>query len=112
MADTTLKLGISMLETPTLNLKRQDEPGKIQEGAKQFEALLISQMLRTAREAGGAGGWLGTEEEAGQTLGEIAEQQLSQVIAGQGGFGLTKLIRQGLEHQSKAEPGTPKAASD
>jgi Rod binding domain-containing protein len=66
-------------------------PTKIEGAAKQFEALMIAQMLRTARE--------NTEDadSTGSTMLDVADQQFSQVLANNGGFGLAKLIVNGLQ---------------
>ncbi len=80
-----------------------DSPDKIRQAAQQFEAVLIGEMMKTTREAGG-GGWLGTgEDEAGSTMSELAEQQLAQLMAAQGGFGLATLAEQGLTRQSQPQ---------
>jgi Rod binding domain-containing protein len=55
---------------------------------KDFEALLIAQMLRSAREGG---------EEAANATMEFAEQQLAGVIAANGGLGLGSLVMKGLD---------------
>jgi Rod binding domain-containing protein len=57
--------------------------------AQQFEALLIAQMLRSAREGNGAG-------EASDTLTEFAEQKLAESLSVSGGLGLARLIEDGL----------------
>jgi len=66
-------------------------PTKVEGAAKQFEALLIAQMLRTARE--------NTEDEdsTASTMLDVADQQFSQVLANNGGLGLAKLIVNGLD---------------
>ena len=121
--DAGLKLALPLLPSMKPDpAERNDttartDPAKTREAAEQFEALLIGQMLRTAREASGAGGWLGTEEEAGQTYGELAEQQVAQALAARGGFGLADLIWKGLENQAQRGTGesrapAPGAASD
>jgi Rod binding domain-containing protein len=63
---------------------------KVEGAAKQFEALMIAQMLRTARED--------TEDgnSSSSTMLDVADQQFSQVLANNGGFGLAKLIVKGL----------------
>jgi Rod binding domain-containing protein len=73
---------------------------KVKGAAEQFEALMIGQLMKTAREAGSSG-WLGTgeEDQAGQTGMDMAEQQLASVMAKSGGLGLTKFITQGLERK-------------
>ncbi|MCS7043044.1 MAG: hypothetical protein NZR01_09650 [Bryobacteraceae bacterium] len=68
---------------------------------QQFEALLIGQMLRSMREAGGSS-WAGSEGgEAGLGLMEMAEQQLALAMAAAGGLGLAKMADQALG----GEPG-------
>jgi Rod binding domain-containing protein len=67
----------------------------LNESARQFEALLIGQMLRSARESGG--GWFGGgEDEASSSAVGMAEEQLSQALAAQGGLGLSRMIAEGL----------------
>ena len=71
-------------------------PEAFRAAAEQFEALLLGQMLRSMREAGGCG-WLGTgEQEAALSLMEMAEQCLAAALASQGGFGLARLVEQAL----------------
>jgi Rod binding domain-containing protein len=62
----------------------------VEGAAKQFEALMIAQMLRTARE--------NTEDQdsSGSTMLDLADQQFSQVMANNGGLGLAKLVVQGI----------------
>jgi flagellar protein FlgJ len=74
----------------------KESPETIKKAAEQFEALLIGQILKSARE-GGSSGWLGTgEDEAGQTGVDMAEQQFASVLATQGGLGLSKFITSSL----------------
>ena len=62
--------------------------------AKDFEALLIGQMLRSAREEGS--GWLGTDDDdAGSTAYSLGEDQLAKAMAAGGGLGLSKVIAAG-----------------
>ena len=63
--------------------------------AKDFEALLIGQMLRSVREEGS--GWLGTDnDEAGSAAYSLGEDQLAKAMAAGGGLGLSKVIAAGL----------------
>jgi Rod binding domain-containing protein len=66
------------------------KPSKVEDAAKQFEALMIAQMLKTAREE--------TEENdsSGSTMLDLADQHFSQVLANNGGLGLAKLVVKGL----------------
>jgi Rod binding domain-containing protein len=86
----------------------QTKPGKtLDEVASQFEGLLIGQLLKTAREAD-EGGWMGTDaDEAGSSIVELAEQQLASALASHGGFGLAKLVKQGLIQKEKSAGPEP-----
>ena len=77
----------------------KNDPAAIQDAARQFEALLLAQMLRAAREAG-ADGWLGTGEDktASSAMG-LAEEQFAQALSAQGGLGLASLIVSGLAEE-------------
>ncbi|MGA7415369.1 MAG: hypothetical protein WBW33_33155 [Bryobacteraceae bacterium] len=84
--------------TPLSNTQagKHDSPEATAKAASQFEALLIGQFLKSAREAGGSG-WMGTDaEDADAGMIELAEQQLSQALATRGGFGIAKLVAEGL----------------
>lgn len=91
-----------------LSAEKKSSPEGIRAAAAEFEALLVAQMLRSMREAGG-GGWLGCDEQdAAFSLMEMAEQCLATVLAAQGGLGLARLVEQSLADQS-SRPG---ASSD
>jgi flagellar protein FlgJ len=67
--------------------------------ARDFEALLISQMLRSIREEGS--GWLGTgDDDAGATAVGFGEEQLAKALTKGGGLGLSKVIASGLAVKS------------
>jgi len=72
---------------------------RLRDAAQQFEALLIAQLLRSAREAGGPGGWLGSEDAASSPLLEMAEQQVAGLLATAGGLGLASLVAGGLQNK-------------
>ena len=75
---------------------KHDDPTKVKETAQQFEAMLIAQLMKSSRECS-AGGWGGeSEDKAGDSMMDIAEQQLSQVLAARGGLGLANLVIQGI----------------
>jgi flagellar protein FlgJ len=79
--------------------KGKDSPEKTKKAAEQFEALLIGQMLKSAREAGSNGG-LGTgEDNAGHTGMEMAEQQFASLLASKGGLGLSRFITLNLDRK-------------
>jgi Rod binding domain-containing protein len=67
---------------------------KLADAARQFESLLIGNMLRSVRESGG--GWMGGEDQSADSVIEMAEQRFAQLLASGGGLGLSKLVTQGL----------------
>jgi Rod binding domain-containing protein len=92
-----------------------DTPEKIAGVAKQFEALMIGQMLKSAREASG-GGWLGADDDqddqTGSLVMEMAEQGLSQAMAARGGLGIAKMVTANLErHAAKTASSDSEAQS-
>jgi Rod binding domain-containing protein len=75
-------------------------PQTLEAAAKQFEALMIAQLLKEAR--GDEGGWLGSGEEAGNaTAAGLAEEQFAQALAQSGGLGLSAQIVSSLSARAK-----------
>ncbi len=95
--------GIALLSPTTAvpaTPRKTDSPARIRDAAQQFEALLINQILHSARGSGG-GGWLSLGDDAsGDSATDFAEQQLADTLAKQGGFGLSKMIADGLQRES------------
>jgi peptidoglycan hydrolase FlgJ len=76
--------------------RKPDDAAKARDAAQQFEALLIGQILRSARE--GESGWLGSGgDSASSCATDMAEQQLATVLAQRGGLGLAEVIAKGLQ---------------
>jgi Rod binding domain-containing protein len=74
-----------------------DTPQKIGKAATDFEALLIAQMLKSARESGGGiTGDTDEQDETNSTLIELGEQQLAQALSCSGGLGIAKMVIEGL----------------
>jgi Rod binding domain-containing protein len=70
----------------------REDPAKLEDAARQFEALLIGGMLKSARESDGEG-WMGSGTDgATDTALSMADEQLAQAMASRGGLGLAKLI--------------------
>jgi flagellar protein FlgJ len=91
---------------PDSRIGDPSQPGPGLESARQFEALLIGQLLRQAREAS-AGSWLGdSEDSTNSPLLELAEEQFAQLLARKGAFGLSEVIGRALE-QSGQQPDSP-----
>ena len=96
--------GISMAQAdPRLlassSLKTSDNPAKIQDAARQFEGLLLAQILGSVHEEGG---WLGSSDSSSGAAMGFAEQQLAGMIAQKGGLGLSTTIAAGLQRASSA----------
>lgn len=94
----------------SLTGKKVNDPQARKAMAQQFEALLIGQMLRSMREAGGTG-WFGdggSESDVG--LMELAEQQMALAIASGGGLGLAALAEKALaaDHREQRNAGPTK----
>jgi Rod binding domain-containing protein len=59
----------------------------------------------------GSSGWMGGgEDQSGESAMELAEEQFAQALASRGGFGLSRLIIQGLTKPQNAsvDPATAK----
>jgi Rod binding domain-containing protein len=79
----------------------KDTPEKIRKAATDFEALLIAQMLKLAREAGGGiTGDADEQDETNATMLELGEQQLAQALSSSGGLGLAKMVIAGLTNHA------------
>ena len=63
-------------------------PKNAAEAASAFEALLIAQMLRSAREESDA---------SADTMMDVAGQQFARMLANSGGLGLAKIITRSLK---------------
>ncbi len=75
-------------------------PQTVEAAAKQFEALMIAQLLKEAR--GDEGGWLGSGEDSGSaTAAGLAEEQFAQALAQNGGLGLSAQIVSSLSTRAK-----------
>jgi Rod binding domain-containing protein len=93
---------VSAITPSLLHNKPQDSPAKIQHASKDFEALLISQMLKSSRESGGTSltGDEDGEKQENSTLLELGEQQFAQALASSGGLGIAKMVVAGLTNHA------------
>lgn len=83
--------------------RRHESKEEVAKAAGDFEALLISQLLRSAR--GGGEGWMGTGgDQSASSVIEMAEDQLAQAMARSGGMGLARMVIQGLNTTTGARP--------
>lgn len=83
----------------SLQTTQKTPEAKAAGAAKQFESLLIAQMMKSMH--GSGSGWLGTgEDQAGQAAMDFAEEQFASAITNGGGLGLAKVIQEGLNRES------------
>jgi flagellar protein FlgJ len=80
-----------------VSLTPQAKPTKVADAAQQFEALLIGQMLRSAREASHDD----DGDNSSETMMDLANQQFSQLLAKNGGLGMAHMIVEGLGKKEK-----------
>lgn len=89
----------SVMEAGPDKLPSTQDPKKIREAAQQFESLLIGQLLKSAHDASSGDSALGGDQ-AGGSLLDLGEQHFAQLLAQNGGFGMAKLIEQGLRKKA------------
>ena len=96
---------VGWAQIATASQGRSDTQKDVAKAAGDFEALLISQLLRSAR--GGGDGWLGTgDDQSASSLLDMAEDQLAQAMAGSGGMGLAQMVVRGLNASGSANVRT------
>src|ERR1700683_134813 len=74
----------------------EPKPRNAGEAAKQFEAGLIAQMMRSAHDSG-EGGMGSDPDSTSETMWDVAAQQFAKVLANNGGGGLAKLVEKGIQ---------------
>ncbi len=79
---------------------------KLEDATEDFEGLLIGQMLQSIRESA-LGGWQEQKDQSGAVALEMAESQLSKVMASNGGLGLAKSLQQSLKGSTQRGGADP-----
>ena len=74
----------------TTDSKRPDN-AKLKDAAGKFEAMLIAQMLKSARKTD-SGGWSGESDQSTSSIMDMAEQHLGELLGSQGSFGLARMV--------------------
>jgi Rod binding domain-containing protein len=93
---------LNAISTPAAAAEKPEAPAsaKIRDAARQFEALLIAQMLKSVNDS--ERGWMGSgEDTAGSSAMEYAQEMFAQALSANGGLGLSNMIVSGLK------PGDP-----
>jgi peptidoglycan hydrolase FlgJ len=74
----------------------EPKPKTAEGAAKQFESLLIGEMLRSVRETTADDD--DENDNTKQTMLDLADQQFAKVLANNGGLGMAKMIVEGLKN--------------
>jgi Rod binding domain-containing protein len=83
-------------------------PRNALQAARDFEALLVGQLLKAAR-AGDGEGWLGSGSDASAAPAlEFAEEQLASALCARGGLGLATMLAKSLPASDPAALSSPK----
>jgi len=67
------------------------DKAKLKDAAGKFEAMLIAQMLKSARKTD-SGGWSGESDQSTSSIMDMAEQQLADMLGAQGGLGIVQMV--------------------
>jgi len=82
---------------PSASASSGNAPSKmgIGEASRQFEAMLITELLRSAH--GEDSGWLGSGGDGSfSNMTGMAEEYLAQALSARGGLGLAEMVEKGL----------------
>ena len=78
----------------------KDTPEKILNAAKQFESLLVAQMMKSMQDS--EGGWLGTgDDQSASAAMEYGQEAFAQAMSASGGMGLAQMVAAGLQRAAK-----------
>jgi peptidoglycan hydrolase FlgJ len=77
----------------------QPQPKNAASAAKQFESLMIGEMLRSMRESTADDD--DDNDNTKQTMLDMADQQFAQLLANNGGLGMAKMIVTGLNKETQ-----------
>ena len=87
-------------DVTSMAAKPKDDPEKVLNAAKQFESLLVAQMMKSMQDA--EGGWLGTgDDQSSSAAMEYGQEAFAQAMSASGGLGLAKMVADGLHRASK-----------
>ena len=105
---------LPIANTAALDLLSVQAPkaDKLHKAAQEFEALLVGQMLKSAR-PDGSDGWLGSGDSgADGSAMDMAESQLASALSSGRGIGLAAVIERAMQkHPAQNTAETPPANS-
>jgi Rod binding domain-containing protein len=93
-----------------LHPKKPDDPKALHDGAQQFEAFLIAQMLRSVRESAGSEQSTGSDSASTTALG-MADDAFAKALSQRGGLGLGRLVEADVAHAGAAPKHPVKASA-
>ena len=84
---------------------------KLADTAKQFEAVIVGEVLKAAR-ASSNGGWLGSsdDDQTGEMTVELADQGLAQGLAAGGALGIAKMVTANLHRGHSTDASSAPSA--
>ena len=90
--------GISAGTSGNLTHTPKDDPAEVRDSARQFESLLIAQMMKSMHDGGE--GWLGTgSDDSASSAMAYGEEAFAQAMAANGGLGIARLVAAGLNKE-------------
>jgi Rod binding domain-containing protein len=92
------------LEKPAAG--RTADAGRLQHAAQQFESLMISEMMKSIREAEESGPMAGDEHQSTGAVLQLADEQFAQTLAAHGGLGLARIFTQSFRADLPAPTGS------
>ena len=105
-----MELGALQRMGPRTDLGEVRKVSDTRSAAREFEALLIGQLMNSAFSAESMG-ISGEVDSGGQTMLDFGREHLSRVIAEGGGLGLAKIVESGLTRSnatpSRSSPPSP-----
>jgi flagellar protein FlgJ len=79
-------------KTPAISLPPDAKSAaNLKDAAGKFEALLIGQMLKSARDTD-SGGWSGEADQSSSSIMDMAEQHLAELLGSQGSLGIARMV--------------------
>jgi Rod binding domain-containing protein len=86
-------------DSTSLASKPKDSPEKILKAARQFESLLVAQLMKSMQDS--EGGWLGTgDDQSASAAIEYGQEAFAQAMSASGGLGLAQMVAAGLQRSS------------